>query len=156
MNPSEPSPSQISPPRDDYHRLLLLSADWQTRAMVLAELKERGHGVLALPGFRLGLKALLRDYVDPPLVLVDTKDDPDLSPEAIRELRELLPHTPILLLTGAFQQAEYQTVRDQVDAFLVRPISVGEIVQAIEHWMRRGRGDAETARPRSAEGSPGR
>ncbi|GEM_PF-755166 len=150
MNTPEPPSSQAVPPQDDHHRLLLLSADWQTRALVLAELKERGYGVLALPGFRLGLKALLRGYVDPPLVFVDTKDDPELSPEAIRELRELLPHTPLLLLTGAFQQAEYRAVRDRVDAFLVRPIRVGEIVQAIERWMRRSREATEAPRPDSA------
>ena len=116
-------------------RLLLLAADWQTRALTLAELKERGHQVLALPGLRWGLKALLQDRVDPPLVFVDVKDDDFVSPEEIRHLRELLPDAAVVLLTGVFERESYAPLESVVDRVLVRPISIGEIVQAIEEEL---------------------
>ncbi|RME50848.1 MAG: hypothetical protein D6790_20700 [Caldilineae bacterium] len=123
----------------DSRRLLLLAADWQTRALTLAELKERGHQVLALPGLRWGLKALLQGRVDPPLVFVDTKDDDFVSPEEIHHLRELLPDVPIVLLTGVFERETYAAIQEDVDAFLVRPITIGEIVAAIEEKLPEGK-----------------
>jgi DNA-binding response OmpR family regulator len=113
-------------------RLLFTSADWQTRAMTLALLQEQGYEVMALPALRLGIKALLQDRVEPPLALVDTKDDEGATPEQLHYLRELLPETPIILLTGAFEQAVFAPLRDTIDLVLVRPISVGEIVEAVQ------------------------
>ena len=126
---------KISPSQDAHRRLLLLSADWQTRATVLVTLKELGYEVMALPRFKWGLKALLQGRVEPPLVLVDSKDDPDISPEQVRYLRELLPDIPIILLTTAFHRPAYEAVRDQVDAFLVRPVTVGMVVEAVQKLL---------------------
>ena len=136
MPQEDPTPSPKSRATQDAHRrLLLLSADWQTRATVLVTLKELGYEVMALPRFKWGLKALLQGRVDPPLVLVDSKDDPDMSPEQVRYLRELLPDVPIILLTTAFQRPAYEAVRDQVDAFLVRPVTVRMVVEAVQKLL---------------------
>lgn len=124
----------ISP--EDRRRLLLLSADWQTRALTLAELKEHGYEVLALPGFTWGMKAILRNLVEPPLVIVDTKDDPDVTPDRVRQLKRLLPGVPLVLVVGTFDRARFEPLRDEVDAFLVRPLTVGQVVQAVMRHLQ--------------------
>ncbi len=113
-------------------RLLLLSADWQTRALTLAELQARGHDVLALPGFTWGMKALLQHGVSPSLVIVDVKGDPDVNPERVRQLRRLLPGVPTVLVVGAFERSRFEPLRGEVDAFLVRPLTVGELADVVE------------------------
>ncbi len=115
--------------------VLLLSADWQTRATILVMLKELGYGVMALPGVKWGLKALLQDRVEPRLILVDTKDDPDMSPDMVRRLRELLPELPFILLTGAFERAEYDPIRASVEVLLVRPVTVGAVVETVQQIL---------------------
>ncbi len=117
--------------REDRRRLLLLSADWQTRALTLAELKEQGYEVLALPGFTWGMKAILRNLVEPPLVIVDTKDDSDVTPERVRQLKRLLPGVPLVLVVGTFEQGRFEPLRGEVDAFLVRPLTVGQVVRTV-------------------------
>ncbi|RME12649.1 MAG: response regulator [Ardenticatenia bacterium] len=116
-------------------RLLLLSRDWQTRALVLAELKERGYEVLALPGLTWGVKALVQGRVEPPLIIVDSRDDPDVTPETVRALHRMAPRAPIILLTTVFDRATLEPIRPEVAAFLVRPFTVGEVVEAVERLL---------------------
>jgi DNA-binding NtrC family response regulator len=119
------------PPR----RLLLLSADWQTRALLLVSLKELGYAVLALPGLRWGLKAVLQEQVEPPLVFVDTKDDAEATPDALHHLRELIPDVPFLILTEAWYQASYAPLRGEVTALLARPLLIQELVDTIRRLL---------------------
>lgn len=112
-------------------RLLLLVADWQTRTLVLAELQTRGYDVMALSGFTYGIKALVQRRVEPLLIALDIKDDPDLTPERVHDVQRLAPEVPLVLIVTAFDRPAYESLRDRVAAFLVRPVTVGEIVDAI-------------------------
>lgn len=116
-------------------RILLLSRDWQTRALVLAELKERGYDVLALPGLTWGIKAIVQGRVEPPLIIVDSRDDPDVTPEKVRALQRMVPNAPVVVLATVFDRAALDPLRREVAAFLVRPFTVGDVVATVERLL---------------------
>nr|WP_290670383.1 hypothetical protein [Ardenticatena sp.] len=116
-------------------RILLLSRDWQTRALVLAELKERGYDVLALPGLTWGIEAIVQGRVEPPLIIVDSRDDTDVTPEKVRALQRLVPNVPVVVLSTVFDRAALEPLRREVAAFLVRPSTVGDVVATVERLL---------------------
>lgn len=112
-------------------RLLLLAADWQTRTLTLAELQTRGYDVKALPGITWGIKALVQRRIEPALVVLDTKDDADVTPERVRDLIRMLPNVPIILIVTTFARSAYEPLRERVATLLVRPITIGDVVAAV-------------------------
>ncbi len=117
--------------------LLLIVADLDARRLILAELQEAGYEVMAVPGLKYGLKAVLRGLVEPPAVVLDVHGDDFCTPERVRELLTLLPGVPMVLVVGAYERAAYEPLREQVVAFLVRPVTVGEIVHAVRRVLPR-------------------
>ena len=59
--------------------VLLIAADWQSRARTLAELQEDGYGVTALPGLRHALATLARRAAWPALIIPDVNVDEDTA-----------------------------------------------------------------------------
>lgn len=112
-------------------RLLLLISDWQTRTLTLGELQERGYDVMALPGLRWGVKAIVQQRIEPALIVVDTRDDTETTPDRVRRLRDMAPRAPLVLIVSAYDRERFEPLRDIVAAFLVRPLTVGDIVAAI-------------------------
>jgi DNA-binding response OmpR family regulator len=120
-----------SPPR----RLLLLSADWQTRTLTLVSLQDLGYAVLALPSLHLGVKAILAERVDPPLVLLDTKDDARATPDQVQALRDLVPDALMILIAEAWYRDQYAALAAQMQAFLVRPILMHDLVATVQRLL---------------------
>lgn len=131
MPQQEPQPTG-GPPRRD---LLLIAADWQSRALTLAELQEAGYEVMAVPGLRYGLRALRRGLVVPPLIVLDVHDDAEATPERAAQLLALAPGVPLILIVGAFERAQWEPLRPQVAAWLTRPVTVGEVVAAVRRLL---------------------
>lgn len=117
------------------HDLLLAAADWQSRALTLAELQEAGYEVMAVPGVRYAARALIRRLVAPPLILVDTHGDPDATPGHVEGLQELAPGVPLILIAGAYDWAAWEPLRPHLAALLRRPVTVGEIVAAVRRVL---------------------
>jgi DNA-binding NtrC family response regulator len=115
--------------------LLLIVADLRTRSLILAELQEAGYEVMAVPGLRYGLKAVLQGLVDPPAVVLDVHDDAFSTPERVRELMSLLPGVPLILIVGVYDVGAYEPLREGAAAFLVRPVTVGEITAAVRRVL---------------------
>lgn len=124
--------SAVSSPRRD---LLLIAADWQSRALTLAELEEAGYEVMAVPGLRYGLRALRRGLVAPPLIVLDVHDDETATPERARQALALAPGAPLVLIVGAYDRAAWEELRPQAAAWLTRPVTVGEIVAAVRRLL---------------------
>lgn len=121
---------------DSERRLVLLVSDWQTRTLALAELQERGYDVMALPGLRWGVKAIVQQRVEPALIVVDTKDDSEATPDRVRRLRDMAPRAPLVLIVSAYDRKQFEPLRDIVAAFLVRPLTVAEIIDAVVRAYR--------------------
>jgi hypothetical protein len=127
--------------RKTRHDLLLIAADWQSRTFTLAELQEVGYEVMAVPGLRYGIKALIERLVMPPLILADTHADDDATPERVEGLLELVPNIPLILVISAYDRPIWEPLRPRLAALLHRPVTVGEIVSAVRRaWPRQDQG----------------
>lgn len=119
--------------------LLLIAADWQSRALALAELQERGYDVTAVPGLRHAVKALVDERVAPGLIVLDVHDDDDATPRRVEQLLDLAPEAPLILIVGVYDRATWEPLRARAAAWLQRPVSVGEVAKAVERAMRQVR-----------------
>ncbi len=112
--------------------VLLIAAQWHTRALLLAELREAGYEVVALPGLRLALPALAAGRVRPVLVVLDTADDPEAHPQRVQQLLRLLEDVPVVLLVGAYGASAFAPLQGRVAAWLTRPLRVASVVAAVQ------------------------
>jgi hypothetical protein len=121
-------------------RPLLVAADWQSRALLLAELQERGIEVRAEAGVRWATRALLRERLVPPLLLLDTADDPDATPDKVERLLAILAEDDVrpalVFLVSVFGRAEWQEPFGNRATILTRPRTVNEIATLVQALLR--------------------
>ncbi len=112
--------------------ILLSAADWQSRALILAELQELEYEVMAVPGVQYAINAALKGLIDPPLLIIDVFKDDSASPENVRGLLTLFRGRPAILLTPALDQARWHPLQSQVTRHFRRPIRIGDIIEAVQ------------------------
>lgn len=131
---SEPTLPPHQPPPD--RRPLLIAADWQSRALLLAELQERGVEVRTEAGVKWALHALLGEPLTPPLVFLDSRADSDATPEKVARLLRLLGEggTPprLILLVGTFERSLWAEAFGKSATILTRPKTVGEVAGVVQ------------------------
>jgi len=120
--------------------VLLVATQRRARSLLLAELREAGYDVMALPGIRLALSALAAGWVQPAAVVLDVVDDPEAHPSQVRQILGLLPDVPVVLLVGAYEARDFAPLRDQVAAWLTRPLRVASVVEAVRRVRPPGPG----------------
>ena len=123
--------SEESPRRD----VLLIAADLGERRLLYGELLEAGYEVLPVPGMAPALGRLLQHSVGPRLVLLDVHEDPDGTPQSVRYLLTLIPGIPLVLVIGSINRNLWEPVEHQVAAVLVRPITIGKILEAVQRIL---------------------
>ena len=112
--------------------LLLVATDWQSRALLLAELQEAGFPVRAAPGLQWAIAWLLRGEVGKPaLLVVDVHQDPLALPDQVATLHRLSGGAPLVLIVGVYQRRAFEPLRASCAAFLVRPITIGQVVEVV-------------------------
>jgi hypothetical protein len=119
--------------------LLVVSADWRTRALLAAQLGETtGRSVLSAPGARhaLGLARIAR--LDPAVVVADAGQE--MTPAEVEALLEGLPRARLVLAVSALRRAEFEHLRDRSAAFLVRPVTIGALAQAAADALAQANG----------------
>lgn len=119
--------------------VLLVATPWQSRAYILAELQERGYEVRALPGIRHAIGYLVRcPHVHPALVILDSLDDPDLTPQAVEDLRALTGRVPWVIVLSALQRGALTSLVERPHVhLLVRPVRVGDIISLVTRLVER-------------------
>jgi DNA-binding NtrC family response regulator len=115
--------------------ILLTAADWQSRALILAELQELGYEVMAVPGVDYAVNAILKGLDDPPLLLIDVHHDPSATPEKVRGLISLLPGRPVILLAGVFDSERWQPLSEEVARYFRRPVRIGDVIAAVQDLL---------------------
>ncbi len=112
--------------------LLLVAADWRSRALLLAELQEAGFPVRAAPGIQWAITWLLRGQVTAPaLLVVDVHQDPLALPNQVTALQQLSGGAPLVLIVGVYQRRAFESLRASCAAFLVRPVTIGQVVAVV-------------------------
>jgi len=96
--------------------ILAISANWQTRAFLTAQLGETcGCDVVSAPG------------VDEALTLIKIV--------GIQPAVEL-PDTPLVLIASALRRSAFDPLRKRCAAYLVRPVSIGRIAHTVAQLLR--------------------
>jgi DNA-binding NtrC family response regulator len=126
--------------------VLLVAADWQSRALLLAQLQELGYSVTTAPALRHAYRALIGQRVHPRLILLDTTGDEDATPSTVEQLGELAPGIPTVLLIEAHHLQEWQLLQDRFAALLRRPVSIGDVVEVVRRLLGVGAGARQEER----------
>jgi DNA-binding NtrC family response regulator len=121
--------------RSTHCDILLVAADWQSRALLLAELQEAGYSLIAMPGLRHAYRALLGRRANPRVILLDASGDRDATPAYVEQLLELAPGIPLILLTGAYDVEDWQPIYEMAAGHLRKPVSVVEVVKAVRRHL---------------------
>jgi DNA-binding NarL/FixJ family response regulator len=110
--------------------VLAISANWQTRALIAAQVGETtGRDVVSVPGVNEALALVRITGSDPALTVVDAGQR--MPPEDVERLMTALPDTPLVLSVSALRRAAFDPLRTRCAAYLVRPVSIGRIAQAV-------------------------
>jgi DNA-binding response OmpR family regulator len=123
-------------PREPPPDVVLLGAEWKTRALIRAQLIEEGFEVVATDTWPM-MRGHLRPGLKPRLAVVDLKDL-DEPGRVLRDLAVLMKPERVFVLTAA------TTVPRPVIArlghqILDRPITIAAIVAAVRSALRRDR-----------------
>ncbi len=115
--------------------ILLCAADWQSRALILAQLQELGYEVMATPGVTYAIEAVLRGLDDPPLLLIDVYNDAAATPEKVSGLLSLLPDRPVILMVGVFDGERWRPLCERADRCFQRPTRIGDVIAAVQELL---------------------
>ena len=114
---------------DVMRSILVVSADWQTRALLAAQLGETSaYPVVSAPGVNEALGLVKIAGVQPALLVVDA--GPEMAVKDVERLLEGAPGVPLVLCVSALRRSEFDPLRERCAAYLTRPVSVGAIAQA--------------------------
>ncbi|NOX62092.1 MAG: hypothetical protein GXP42_09140 [Chloroflexi bacterium] len=109
--------------------ILLIAADRWSRALILAELQEAGHDVMAAPGLHYAVSVIMKGLIEPSLVLLDVHDDDYATPERVSRFMEFVPGAAFVLIVPVFQRASWKSLEEKGARVLSRPIRVGDVVE---------------------------
>ncbi len=110
--------------------VLLISAEWQTRALLAAQIGEMaGRDALSAPGVDEALGLIKVVGIRPALLVIDAGSH--ITRADVERMRLALPGTPLVLCVSALRRAEFDPLREHCAAYLVRPVTIGQIAQAV-------------------------
>jgi len=117
--------------------VVLLDADWQSRALIRAQLIEEGFEVVATESWTM-MRRHLRPGSKPRLALVDLKDLPDPQ-DVLRDLRVLMKPERVLVLSaiGTIPREDIERLGCHV---MPRPFVIEDVVREVRKVMRTGSG----------------
>ena len=115
--------------------VLLIAADLNERRLLYGELLEAGYDVKPVPGLAEALGFLLQKSVEPRLILIDVRDDPEATPNTVTHLLTVVPAVPLILVVGSIDRSAWETLRSRVAVRLARPITIGKIVEIVKQTL---------------------
>jgi DNA-binding response OmpR family regulator len=124
--------------------ILLISADWQFRALVRAQLLEEGFNVRAQSSLEVALATLLRGSERPRLTILDLQGIEDEA-RAVSDLWRLTGEAPLILCGGPSSRADVFQEGLLPVRVMLRPFRIGDLVEEVRRmWVwTAGDGSAE-------------
>jgi DNA-binding response OmpR family regulator len=108
----------------------MISADWQFRALVRAQLVEEGYDVQAFPAWQVALAYLQHGTPRPALTIIDTQDL-RIEPHTVSRLWQLTREAPLLLCGDLLDRGLLDQEGMPPAHLLVRPFRVGDVVAEV-------------------------
>jgi len=115
-------------------QIVLIAKQWKARAFIMAQLLEEGYEVMALRTIEEAMRLLAQEMTRPRLIILDTLGQ-SLSETTLADLRALSGGTPMLLCTGPFDLAWLDLKEAEFADLLVRPFTVGDVVNAVREAL---------------------
>jgi len=112
-------------------KVVLVGKDWQTRALLRAQLIEEGLEVEAVETVRAALPTLHEPALRPSLLIADLSSSEDPGAEA-EQLAAWTAEIPVWIIATQNLLAERQLKSRGFESILVRPIDMGELVEQIK------------------------
>jgi len=111
-------------------RILIIALEQNTRALLMAELQERGHQVATTAELGATIPFLARRKTTFDAIVLDTQGQ-GVNDVNLVALRRSAGTTPILICTGAADSRRNDYASLGIDRVLVRPLFIGEIAEAV-------------------------
>jgi DNA-binding response OmpR family regulator len=116
--------------------ILVVSARWQTRALLAAELGERvERDVLSVADVNEALALIKLAGVEPALLVVDAGGQ--MGPEDVERLTEAQGGTGLVLVVSRLRGDAFDSLRERCADYLTRPVSIGAIADAVLRVLSR-------------------
>jgi len=110
--------------------ILLISARWQTRALLAAELGERvARDVVSAAGVNEALGLIKLAGVEPVVMVVDAGRR--VEPEDVWRLLEAKREVPLVLVVSRLRREAFDGLREACAVYLVRPVRIGAIAERV-------------------------
>lgn len=113
--------------------LVLVSRDWQTRALLRAQLLEEGCRVRAYESVRDAGAALDRSLFPPSLLIVELSGEE--SPPDLEQLSTLAGRLPVWVLASHSDVDEAALKGHGFEAVLFRPIDMSDLVRRVKRRL---------------------
>jgi DNA-binding NtrC family response regulator len=126
---SETSTRMTQQPPD----IVFLDADWQSRALIRAQLMEEGFEVVATESWTM-MRRHLRPGSKPRLAIVDLKDLPEPQ-EVLRDLRVLMKPERVLVLS-AIGTIPREDIERHGFHIMPRPFVIEDLVREVRTIMQ--------------------
>jgi hypothetical protein len=110
--------------------IVVISAKWQTRALLAAQIGEMvERDVLSAPGVNEALGLVKLGGVDPAVIVVDAGQQ--IGVEDVERLVEAKQGTPVVLVLSRLRRQAFERLCGRCAASLVRPVSIGRIARTV-------------------------
>lgn len=130
------------PGSSDERPVFVVAAAWQERALLVAELQERGCEVRALPGIVPAIGYLVRrPHVRPAVVVLDVAEDPDISEQTLQDLLVVTEPSPWVVILPTTRKVDGDALAAPRVMALTRPVSVGEVVDRVLSLLSQAEGN---------------
>jgi hypothetical protein len=114
--------------------VVLVSRDWQTRALLRAQLIEEGSSVRAYESLRDAAPALKSSLFRPSLLVAELSGDE--SPPELDQLLALAVRLPVWVLASRSDVAEATLKGRAFEAVLFRPIDLSDLVRRVKRRLK--------------------
>ena len=110
--------------------VLVVSARWQTWALLAGELGERvARDVVSVASVKEALALVKLAGVDPGVVVVDAAQR--MGAEDVERLLAAKREVPLVLVVSRLRRDAFDGLRERCAAYLLRPVRIGEIARAV-------------------------
>ena len=116
------------------NEIVLVAREWKARALLRAQLSEEGYEVVALRTIEEAMMLLSHGMLRPSLIILDTMGQ-SLNESVLTDLQALADHAPILVCAGPFDLARFDFEGAGFANVLVRPFTVGDVVNAVRNVL---------------------
>lgn len=114
---------------DPFRPIMVISPQWQTRAMLAAQLGHQAdYPVVSAPDVNEALLEIARARLAPRLLIVDA--GAEIPAADVTRLMAAQPAAPVVLIASALRRAEFDPLGERAAGYLIRPASIGQIARA--------------------------